>query len=57
MSRHLVGFTDVHWTLIGFVIFVLLFLFFVAYTFHPSQDALMRKMERLPLEEDKEGSV
>lgn len=56
MGRHLAGFSDVHWTLLGFLIFFALFIFFIAYTFHPSQRELMKRMERLPLDE-KEGSV
>jgi|GEM_PF-1917880 len=55
MSRHLALFNDTHWTLIGFVIFVVLFLFFVFSTFLPSQIELMKYLEKLPLEDAKEG--
>lgn len=55
MSRHLTLFTDIHWTLIGFVIFVVLFLFFIVSTYFPSQIELMKYLEKLPLEEVKEG--
>lgn len=38
------------WSLVGFLIFFVLFLIFIATTFLPAQIALYKKLERLPLE-------
>ncbi len=58
MSQHLKMFTDTQLTLVGFVIFFVLFLIFVASTGLPSERAKFKHLERLPLDErdGKEGA-
>ena len=51
MSRFLTNYTDIHWTLIGFMIFITFFILFIGSTFLKSQIAIHRHLERLPLEE------
>lgn len=51
MSRFLSSYTDIHWTLIGFVIFIVLFVLLVGSTFLKSQIRIHRHLERLPLED------
>lgn len=51
MSRFLSNYTDIHWTLIGFIIFIVLFLLLVGSTFLKSQIKIHRHLERLPLED------
>lgn len=55
MSRFLSNYTDIEWTLVGFIIFIALFVLFVASTFLKSQILIHRHLERLPLEENSNG--
>lgn len=52
MSRFMGFFTDTHLTLIGFVIFFVLFIFFVLSTYLPGQVELHRRLSLLPLEKE-----
>lgn len=45
-------FTDTHLTLIGFVIFFVMFLIFVFTTGLPSEKAKFKYLEKLPLEDE-----
>ncbi len=51
MSQHLKMFTDTQYTLLGFVIFFVLFLIFVAATGLPSERAKFKYLEKLPLDD------
>lgn len=53
MSQVLKGFTDTHLTLLGFVIFFVLFVILIGSTFLSSQMKLHRELERLPLDDHK----
>ena len=57
MSEHMKIFTDVGPTLAGLVIFVLLFVAFIASTYLPSQKRIHRRLEQLPLETDAKGDA
>lgn len=54
MSEHMRIFTDTQWTLVGFVIFMVLFALFVASTYLPSQKRLHDRLRNLPLDENGE---
>lgn len=51
MSRFLTNYTDIQWTLVGFIIFIVLFILLVGSTYLKSQIRIHRHLERLPLEE------
>jgi len=51
VSRFLTNYSDIEWTLVGFVIFIVLFTAFVGSTFLKSQIKIHKYLERLPLEE------
>jgi hypothetical protein len=51
VSRFLSNYTDIQWTLVGFIIFIVLFILFVGSTFLKSQILIHRHLERLPLED------
>ncbi|MCX7674593.1 MAG: cbb3-type cytochrome c oxidase subunit 3 [Bdellovibrionaceae bacterium] len=57
MSRFLSNYSDVPLTLVGFVIFFLLFVLLVGSTFLKSQKALYKHLERLPLDEDSSNKL
>lgn len=57
MSEHMKIFTDVTPTLVGLVIFVLLFAAFIVSTYLPSQKNLHRRLERLPLDHHVKGDA
>lgn len=58
MGGHLSAFTDTQFTLIGFVIFFLLFIVFIAVTGLPSERAKFKYLEQLPLDDqDGKGAV
>jgi hypothetical protein len=51
VSRFLSNYTDIEWTLVGFLIFITLFILFVTSTYLKSQILIHRYLERLPLED------
>jgi cbb3-type cytochrome oxidase subunit 3 len=57
VSRFLSNYSDVPLTLVGFVIFFLLFVLLVGSTFLKSQKALYKHLERLPLDEDSSNKL
>lgn len=57
MGQHLRIFTDTHWTLIGFVIFFVLFVLFIASTYLKSQIKIHSHLSLLPLEEEKKEGL
>ena len=56
MSKMMSIFTDVGWPLVGFGIFMLLFMIFVVVTFLPSQIRLHRYLSHLPLQDSEDST-
>lgn len=55
MSEHLKGFTDVHWPIAGFLIFLTLFLILLGLSILPSQKKKYRRLSELPFDDTTEG--